>query len=485
MTQPYAVPVFDPATHVPELLPPVAASPEPARRVGWLKGLLLFWLLPGRYGPHLAAGSLTPAVAAHLVAIFIALALVGLALAFKSGHPVRGLEDLRILAAHVVLDAAVASATTGVSWLAALLMLGAIPLIQLPILALAVGAMPWSAGGDAPRSVWRRSVRNTYWSSTVLIPTGLVMFGVLLLIASPPEPPPSPFPRTPDWPTIEDPTPIVLTLLIFTALFLRCLLTGASRYVGPPVGPAFEPFAPRCDDCGYLLIHLPLEGRCPECGTPIADSLPGGRRQPTGWHRHEHRARGLPEHLRLQWTVIRDPNFFRRLPVHTGAPAARHFWWTTFLCLTLAPLTVHAGLFAALYESIFDAPVHNGLPWPAAVPVLLVLPLAFQAQALLYLCLRGHWRFGLRNYQVPFIAGCFAAPLMWPLLLSFHAAVLVLVEPFHSRLNNMKLLAFAQPIFDGSEIVLLLVILPLLLILGLFWMVRLHRILRSIRFANA
>lgn len=54
---------------------------------------------------------------------------------------------------------------------------------------------------------------------------------------------------------------------------------------GPFAGPTNEPGAPLaggvldssrpCVRCGYDLMGLPIGGQCPECGTPVADSLKG------------------------------------------------------------------------------------------------------------------------------------------------------------------------------------------------------------------
>ena len=110
--------------------------------------------------------------------------------------------------------------------------------------------------------------------------------------------------------------------------------------MGPADGPAFAPREPRCDACGYTLIKLPLGSNCPECGLANRDSLPGGRRRPTVWQQHELRPRGFGELIRMQWVILRDPGFFLRLPVHSGLPAARHFWWGTYLLMAVTLMFV-------------------------------------------------------------------------------------------------------------------------------------------------
>jgi hypothetical protein len=43
-----------------------------------------------------------------------------------------------------------------------------------------------------------------------------------------------------------------------------------------------DPAALLCEKCGYDLTGLPESGNCPECGTPVADSL-GENRAPPAW----------------------------------------------------------------------------------------------------------------------------------------------------------------------------------------------------------
>lgn len=65
-----------------------------------------------------------------------------------------------------------------------------------------------------------------------------------------------------------------------------------------------------CESCGYVLTGLPPSGNCPECGLPVASSLPGASRGPSDWE-----ARGnLRGFLRTAGRVILTPkSFFSRL----------------------------------------------------------------------------------------------------------------------------------------------------------------------------
>lgn len=63
-----------------------------------------------------------------------------------------------------------------------------------------------------------------------------------------------------------------------------------------------DEFTLLCERCGYEIENLPTEGDCPECGKPIAESLPE-RRPGTPWQ-HTQTWRAL---LRTGWTTVRSP----------------------------------------------------------------------------------------------------------------------------------------------------------------------------------
>jgi len=69
-------------------------------------------------------------------------------------------------------------------------------------------------------------------------------------------------------------------VLWFTWALFRAV--GARRGVAPIARP------PTCETCGYNLVAAAADGRCPECGEPVADSLGPGVRAGTLWQRrHE------------------------------------------------------------------------------------------------------------------------------------------------------------------------------------------------------
>ena len=183
-------------------------------------------------------------------------------------------------------------------------------------------------------------------------------------------------------------------------LWIRSLLVGASRYVGPPAGPAFKPREPLCDQCGYCITGLNISADCPECGWPVRYSLPGGRRQSTVWQQHPFRLQGLREAARLQWALFRDRDFFNRLPVHEGHAAARHFWWATLFFILVADLVICLAIFP-LIAAMGDLRESTLLAMKALAAIIgLLVPFILQAFVAFAACLWAQISVGIRDYRV-------------------------------------------------------------------------------------
>ena len=92
-----------------------------------------------------------------------------------------------------------------------------------------------------------------------------------------------------------------------------------------------------CESCGYRLTGLPIDGRCPECGTPVAESTVDSGRSMTAWETS-------PSWRTFAATtaacVLRPARFFRglRSRVIDDAPArrfaARHLALASVLAAT-------------------------------------------------------------------------------------------------------------------------------------------------------
>lgn len=92
-------------------------------------------------------------------------------------------------------------------------------------------------------------------------------------------------------------------------------INSSPAYSSPEM-PRRRPHAPDallCEHCGYDLAGLTRADNCPECGTPIAASLPENRTG-TPWQRGEHRA-----WVRTAWVVLRHPRTCWQLVRNEGA----------------------------------------------------------------------------------------------------------------------------------------------------------------------
>jgi len=355
--------------------------------------------------------------------------------------------------------------------LLAVLVVAAWPLSQLALLALAICIMPWVAAGDSIASVWRRSLRLTYWATTILVPASaaaiLARCGLGDFV---------PKLRDGDMVTV---IALSLTAAVLVAMFVRMLFFGGHAYVGAPDGPAFSPREPRCEDCGYLLLGLPLDTRCPECGTPVADSLPAGRRKPLDWHRNARKPRGLADLLRLHVFILHDGRFFRFVPIHDQLRIARYFWWMSFglMCgITLAVAQVVSRLFPAygLFRSNINA---------SALGILLLM-FALHNLMMLPACLWAQLRHGIRDYRVSATVCCYGVPLWWPFILAAMTAAILANNPVRKWLVDFASVDLVVIRLDGPEFAGLLVLVLIAASLLFVWL-RICQALRTVRFANA
>lgn len=233
--------------------------------------------------------------------------------------------------------------------------------IEAAYLALAFIVAPWGARDETIKDSFRNGIRRTWLhtSHALLLIIGVGGFTVVLThIASdwhsshpldwpdPPQAPPGAAPRTPQWDQYQaalqehnervnavwtqwqNSQPFLvrgqdeILILVYCAAFtwwLAALLRGVGA--DRPIQPVLRP--PLCEACGYNLTHAPMEGRCSECGVPVAASLGPDARPGTGWDRRDRIGR-----FRAGWrcavdAMLRPHRLGRAMQV--SAAAHRHF----------------------------------------------------------------------------------------------------------------------------------------------------------------
>jgi hypothetical protein len=480
---------LEPTAHVPASLPPTMPSPEPASDTGLLQTVMLFWCRPRRYGPRLAAAPFRLALGAQMLAILVAVGVVATAILWRLADPVEGLAKFHRALAQEILDRASSSAGKEPNWLLVIEALGIVPFGALGLAALGAFVMPFGACGDQASSVWKRGVKSAYWSTTAIIPVS-VLLGVAILAFVP-----SFQQRTAHLVSSKLMLLGSVAGVILLAHMGLATALAVSRYVGPPDDPVFAPREPCCDDCGYLIIGLPLDSRCPECGTPVRESLPDGRRRQTAWQQHQFELRGFVDLLRTHWAVLRSSAFFRRLPVHSGLPAARHYWCVSWAFFVACGLTI-LGVAALSMRDNLPIRASRSQTWlyppddsemeasiGPAVILLIIAPLAFQSIVMFASCLWAQLRYSIRDYRVSAIVCYYAAPLFWPLAITLLAASILAFRPATTELDHVPL-----TVFRGFQVTALHVAGAAVLLAGIaalaFWWLRLLKALWSVRFAN-
>src|SRR5215470_9776110 len=110
--------VMDEARFVPDYLLPTCAPPAPAEGPGFIEALTFYWISTARLGPHLGAGGLLRAIAAHALAVVFGMILIGCAFSVRAKADVRSVEDARAVLAEYVLE--LASQSSGGGWTGAI-----------------------------------------------------------------------------------------------------------------------------------------------------------------------------------------------------------------------------------------------------------------------------------------------------------------------------------------------------------------------------
>jgi hypothetical protein len=397
----------DPAAElIPESWPPVdPLEPVTARRIPWLLAVpaaLPALLLPRKTGPHLAASSWVGAYLAH---VFWLLAGIGtlFALGVEDPQPqelsvatlflVNPLTEVRHACAAVVL--LFYSALNTWTDVAAVLLIAGV--IEAAFWLLGLLLVPFVAAGEGPRRTYFRSVKLLLWASA--FQALLAWFAPRLAIAL------DIF--------YEDMWSFALVMLL-ELWWLAIVFRLGGRYAGPKQGPRWERRQPRCEACGYSLVLLPVDGRCPECGEPVKDSLPANRRPPAFAARRGLLGRTVG-FAQTTWAALFARRFAQHVAVWSHHRAARNYALLICTCIGLLGMITFFVSLVIVGEQPFRHFWHRDI-----LPTAVLVGLGSGAGALAWTWLLGLRvsRFGFRDVADRVVVLCYStAWLLVPVLL--------------------------------------------------------------------
>lgn len=210
-----------------------------------------------------------------------------------------------------------------------------------------------------------------------------------------------------------------------------------------------------CEACGYPIDGLPTHGTCPECGKPLAESLPE-RRTGTPWQQQATRTGCTPLIQAMSatvWALLRHP----RASLDTmrfdeeARRAARRFQWA---CVIGASLAASAGVaLAGVLAPTFEGSGSNqargiavGTPWalgivPIALMLLLTLLTWIEATGLVFFGRQRRLRLTRAIAETICAHGCAG----WLLAGLIILAAGLLTSPIFGLLSLASVLADARP----------------------------------------
>ena len=322
----------------------------------------MLWIAPRRTAMRCRQTPLWAAWLAHLLAVAVALAIAFVGIVFMDAALSARNRTLVSQVAWDLLHQTLLDVWVGaVDVRANLIQIGILlASIEVAFVFVAFLLIPLSARDEPLRQTCRRAVRTTWlWTGTA-IPFLIVLMPVLFELEF----------QTAGWRRMavwhgdqaqfqawldarpwhirheDDAMAVAIGLLGCWALgvLLRAATTGQEE-----TAPSRPPI---CEVCGYNLSHHSPDSRCPECGTPVCESVQPGLRQPNDWEQGQ----GLqPIGALLRCglaAAFRPDRFFRTMQTRRGLGRARTFF------------VIHLGLIALVppMSAVAEA-IHDGRHW--------------------------------------------------------------------------------------------------------------------------
>ncbi len=152
------------------------------------------------------------------------------------------------------------------------------------------------------------------------------------------------------------------------------VLWALLRAVGAPRPAAPIARPPQCDQCGYDLTTLLMEGRCPECGLPVSASIGPGARPGSLWQLRGIPVRGSAWWACAQMAIFRPAELGRQLQTVWPGNDHRRFFANVlpgFALVAIAVLLacVRAGETTTRMKDIFEELAFFGFPIVASLGV--------------------------------------------------------------------------------------------------------------------
>lgn len=455
--------------NVPAAWPVETAPPAPACGQGWFVlpfVVPLSWLAPRHFGPSVAATSWPKAILLHLLAAAATVLLFAVAGRTSFDYPIAGLtasERIRLPFVLALDDMMLVTNQFGWRVLAPVLLIW----VVLPIFAWFLSVT--QSVGQLRRTAYAAALKHLLWSLSLAVPLAIATLVVQHLA------------RDQDgalagvFKHFHGDQLEIMVALLFLLWGLRSVLLLGERYGGTARGPAWAPRLPLCVGCGYLLTGLPVDGRCPECGAPVADSSPHARRLPT-WAAVRW-AWPLGAYWRTAWQVFRDRTFFARLPVYAGHAAARRFATASGWAVAALVLAV------ALYALARSRKEHDLDLGSLAAMILVVVVVSSVAWRVFLILLAGFAGLRDRPVAAAVVTG-YATPFFWPALLLASAATIGLFECNPVRIAYILERYTGLSIGWGEPLVTMAAVIAALVAV-IYALVRYGRALKAVRWASA